>query len=158
MNKIISCHSLPNLIKQLRSSDIKLVLVGGCFDILHLGHVRFLKVAKKYGTLIVALESDENVQLLKGKDRPIHSQKERAEVLAANNSVDFIVLLPFLSTDKDYEELTNIIKPNFIAATYGDPQLPNKQKQAQKIGAKIIMVPKIPTPSTTQLAKLLDLD
>ncbi len=156
MNKVINYKDLSALIKQLPPQPK--VLVGGCFDILHLGHVRFLKAAKKKGVLIVALESDVKVRQLKGVGRPIHRQNERAEVLAANSSVDYVVLLPTLSTIEEYENLTKTISPDFIALTQGDPQLINKQKQADKIGARIITIPKIPTPSTSQLAKLLKLD
>ncbi len=158
MEKIITYNDLSRLIEQLRLRKKPLVLAGGCFDILHLGHVRFLNEIKKYGTLIVALESDEKVRKLKGENRPIHKQPHRAEVLAALNPVDYIILLPSFSTDEDYRKLIQTIKPTVIAVTGGDPQLSNKQKQAKAAGAKIIIIPKIHTPSTSQLAKLLDLD
>ncbi len=158
MNKLITFNLLSNLVKQLRQAKQVVVLVGGCFDILHLGHVRFLKEAKKYGTVIVVLESDANVTKYKGKNRPIHKQSERAEVLASLETVDHIVLLPPFSRDEEYFELTKTISPTIIAITEGDPQLENKQRQARRVSAKIVVVPKIQTPSTTQLAKLLDLE
>lgn len=156
MNKVIAFKDLSNLIKNLKGQ--KVVLVGGCFDILHLGHIRFLKEAKKHGLVIVALESDETLTKHKGKSRPIHKQIERAEMLSQLETVDYVLLLPYFTTDKEYFDLTKTISPDIIAITQDDPQLFNKQKQAEMVGAKIIVTPKINTPSTTQLAKLLSLE
>lgn len=156
MNKVIAHKDLSSLVKKLEGR--KTVFVGGGFDILHLGHIRFLKEAKKHGFVIVALESDESLTKYKGRERPIHKQTERAEMLSQLETVDYVLLLPPFKTDEEYFELTNVISPNVIAVTEGDPQLMNKQKQADLVGAKIIVVPKINTPSTTQLAKLLSLE
>ncbi len=156
MGKIIIFSRISKLIKQLKNQEI--VLVGGCFDILHLGHIRFLKEAKKYGTVLVALESDETLKHHKGHLRPIHKQTERAEVLANLETVDYIILLPHLSTHEDYFNLVRTISPNFIVATEGDSLLTNKRAQAETVGAHLVTVPKIATPSTTQLAKLLGLE
>lgn len=156
MEKIIAYQELPKFIKQLKHGS--LVLVGGCFDILHLGHVRFLKAAKKYGTVLVALESDETLITFKGKARPIHRQLERAEVLTALEVVDFVLLLPEFRSDTDYLKLTQLVSPAIVAITEGDPQLTNKEKHIKSVGGKIVVIPKIQTPSTTALAKLLQLD
>ncbi len=156
MNKVAAYQDLSKLINNLTKQ--RLVLVGGCFDILHLGHVRFLKAAKKYGTVIVALESDKTLTKHKGHLRPIHKQSERAEVLASMETVDQIILLPYFSADKDYFDLVKVIAPDFIVLTAGDPLLNNKKQQANETRAKIIIVPKISTPSTTQLAKLLQVE
>jgi FAD synthetase len=158
MKKIINYDQLNSFVKQLKLKKSKLVLVGGCFDILHLGHVKFLEAAKKYGLVLVALESDSTLKKLKGLSRPIHSQLQRAEVLSNLNTVDFIILLPKFSKDADYANLTKTISPDFVAVTHGDPILQKKQAQTEKIGAKLIIVPKITTPSTSQLIKLLKLD
>jgi len=156
MNKVIPYQKLPNMINQLKLNLI--VLVGGCFDILHLGHVRFLKEAKKYGTVLVALESDKTLKQHKGHLRPIHYQRERAEVLASLETVDYVLLLPNFTSNQDYFELVQQVKPQIIVVTAGDPLLKVKQKQADTVGAKVVIVPKISTPSTTQLAKLLGLE
>lgn len=151
-----------NKVTEKRSSQkIKnvIVLVGGCFDLLHFGHTSFLKEAKKYGNyLIVALESDENVSKMKGLTRPIHSQNQRKEMLESLSFVDEVLMLPPMYGDKDYFALVNKINPQIIAVTEGDPVLDKKQKQAQAIGAQLIIIPKIHTPSTSQLAKLLGLE
>lgn len=158
MNKQIFYTELPQKLRLIKRNKQPVVLVGGCFDILHLGHVRFLASTKKLGTVIVALESDQTLTTHKGHLRPIHAQSERAEVLSALESVDYVILLPYFATHTEYFELTNTISPETIAVTEGDPLLTNKQQQAAAVGAKITVIPKINTPSTTQLAKLLGLE
>jgi FAD synthetase len=138
---------------------MKTVLVGGCFDILHFGHISFLKQAKSYGDhLVVALESDENVKHMKGDMRPIHTQQQRKEMLEAVSFVDEVISLSPMHTDQEYIDLVNTIQPSVIAVTEGDDALGKKQEQAKTIGAELIVIPKIHTPSTSQLAKLLGLE
>lgn len=118
----------------------KTTLVGGCFDLLHYGHYAFLKKAKEVGDyLIVALESDEFI--LKHKHRkPVHSQRERAEILAELHCVDMVVMLPYLSSDREYESFVNKIRPNIIAVTKGDPQTENKKRQAEQVRGELQIV------------------
>ena len=158
MNKIIIYSELDLFLKKLKRAQHQLVLVGGCFDILHLGHIRFLNQAKKYGTVVVALESDQSLTKYKGMNRPIHKQSERAEVLSQLETVDYILLIPYFTNDNEYYALTNKIKPDIIAATEGDALLSKKLEQAKLAGGKIIIIPKINTPSTTQLSKLLQIE
>jgi rfaE bifunctional protein nucleotidyltransferase chain/domain len=137
----------------------KVVLVGGCFDLLHYGHISFLKQAKSYGDwLVVALESDENVRKMKGDARPIHSQAQRKEMLEALSFVDEIMPLPPMHGDRDYFKMVRNIKPSVIAITEGDLLAVKKTEQAKEIGARLVVVPKIHTPSTSQLSKLLGLE
>lgn len=119
----------------------KIVLVGGCFDILHVGHIRFLKKAKSWGDiLIVLLESDEKIKKLKGKGRPINSQKVRAEVLSSLKDVDIVFPLPKNIENSDYDLIVREIKPDFIAITEGDPNIKFKERAAQQAGAKVKVV------------------
>lgn len=135
------------------------VLVGGCFDLLHYGHISFLKKAKTYGNyLLVALESDENVRRVKGDTRPIHTQKQRKEMLETLRCVDEVIELPPMRSDTDYYEMIRRIRPDVIAFTEGDPILDKKMEQGKLSGAKVVIIEKIHTPSTSQLAKLLDLE
>jgi rfaE bifunctional protein nucleotidyltransferase chain/domain len=135
------------------------VLVGGCFDLLHFGHISFLKKAKTYGNyLLVVLESDENVRRVKGDTRPIHTQRQRKEMLETLRCVDEVIELPPMRSDTDYFEMMHKIKPDVIAFTEGDPILDKKMEQGKQIGAKVVIIEKIHTPSTSQLAKLLDLE
>jgi len=137
----------------------KKVLVGGVFDILHFGHIQFLKKAKKLGDyLIVALESDENVRKIKGEKRPIHNQNQRREILESLKFVDEVISLPEMKSDEDYKNLVIKVKPQVVAVTVGDPILEKKRKQASLIGARVIEIPKINVFSTSQIAKLLELE
>lgn len=137
-------------------SKIK-VLVGGCFDILHNGHLKFLEASKKQGDiLIVALESDESVRRLKGKGRPINNEKTRTENLIKTGFVDNVIILPNLKTDNKYLQLVKNVSPDIIAITAGDPQINNKKYQAGLIGGKVkIVINRLPNFSTTEIIKNL---
>jgi len=138
---------------------MKKVLVGGCFDLIHFGHIEFLTSAKKFGDiLVVALESDENVRRMKGETRPIHTQKQRKAMLESLRMVDEVIMLKPLRTDAEYETLVKTVHPAIIAITQGDPIETKKREHAKHIQAEIIIIPKIHTPSTSQLAKLLELE
>lgn len=137
----------------------KIVLVGGCFDLLHFGHIAFLKQAKSLGDyLIVALESDENVRRMKGDARPIHTQLQRKVMLESLSVVDEVITLPPMHGYPDYLDMVKKIKPAVIAVTEGDREKIKKAQQAKEIGAELIEIPKIHTPSTSQLVKLLGLE
>lgn len=87
--------SLESLLNQLQKDRVgkKLVFTNGCFDILHIGHVRYLEEAKNCGDLlVVALNSDKSVKRLKGSERPIQNEQDRADILAALKSVDYTLL------------------------------------------------------------------
>lgn len=143
MNNVVSVNSVSKLSHILHSKSQTIVLVGGCFDILHLGHVIFLEKAKRVGDiLIVFLESDQKVKKLKGTNRPLYSQKDRAKILAALKAVDFVIKLPFLKTDHEYDELVVKIKPDVIAVTHGNVNS-HHQRIAKLIGAKLRPVTKI---------------
>ncbi|MFH0947571.1 MAG: D-glycero-beta-D-manno-heptose 1-phosphate adenylyltransferase [Elusimicrobiota bacterium] len=91
-SKVKSQNQIAKTVQKLKKSDRKIVFTNGCFDILHIGHIRLLEKAKSFGDiLIVGLNSDSSVKKIKGKHRPIISENERAEVLAAISSVDFVV-------------------------------------------------------------------
>lgn len=136
----------------------KTVLVGGCFDLIHFGHLKFLEAAKKEGDfLIVALESDEFIKNHKRKLQ-VHHQNERGEILANMNMVDMIILLPFFQKNEEYFELVKKISPSIIAVTEGDKQLENKRKQAKLIGAEVkIVVSNLDNFSTRNIAKVFNL-
>ena len=130
-----------------------IVLAGGCFDLLHQGHLEYLKASKTQGDiLIVALENDENVRRLKGKGRPVNSEKIRAENLLKTGFVDKVLILPTLKTAQDYLKMVQGIKPNVIAVTADDPQKENKQKQAEIVGGQVkIVIKRLPGLSTTEI-------
>lgn len=151
MGKIIS-KTVKKIITAIKSQGGKVVLVGGCFDLLHPGHIIFLEKAKKAGDfLIVFLESDESVRRKKGEGRPIQSQTDRAKVLSSLKSVDLVITIPPLE-DLGYDDLVKTIRPDIIATTSGDSGIKHKKRQAQMVGAKLICVTsKIGGYSTTNI-------
>ena len=138
----------------------KIVVVGGCFDILHLGHVTFLEKAKKKGeVLVVLLESDEKIKKIKGEKRPINNQENRARVLASLKTVDWVVKLPEMKNDKDYVDLLREIRPEAVAISGGDENKKRKQEETEKLGIKLIEVSKrIPFHSTSRIIEILEND
>lgn len=145
--------------EKAKVSKSNIVLVGGCFDILHYGHIQFLKKAKALGNyLIVLLESDENIKRLKGENRPIFGQNERREMLLSLKFVDEVIILSESMKDEDYRKLVKDIKPNFIAITEGDPIIEKKRKQAESVGAKLVEIPRLAAPSTSQILKILKIE
>lgn len=153
MNKLITFNDIPSLVKKIKSQGKTITLVGGCFDILHYGHLEFLEKAKNQGNvLFVMLESDESIKKRKGKNRPIHSQIDRANILSSVKSVDYILLLPHLKTDLEYYNLVKSIEPDIIAVTEKDPAYNNKVEQAEMVGGKVVeVVSLIPNISTKEL-------
>lgn len=141
MGKVILLKQISALSKQIKSQNQKITVVGGCFDILHIGHIRFLQKAKALAdVLIILLESDEKIRLMKGEIRPLNSQKMRAEVLAALRMVDYVVMLPKMMENKDYDVIIKKIKPDFIAVTKGDPNMEFKKRTAKLVGARVVSV------------------
>lgn len=157
MEKIVTVQQAMQIAEELRKETKHIVLVGGCFDVLHIGHITFLEKAKATGdSLFVFLESDESIQKLKGKKRPINNQEDRAKILAAFESVDYVILLPPHLTDIDYDRMIIQIKPDIIATTQGDLHRKNKERQATLINCKVIEVTDyIRDQSTTRLVELL---
>jgi rfaE bifunctional protein nucleotidyltransferase chain/domain len=157
MNKIISQETLQQITTSLHKKKKRAVLVGGCFDVLHIGHVTFLQEAKKKGdVLLVILESDEFIKMTKGQHRPINTQIDRAKILAALTAVDYVILLNQIMKNEEYDELVQLIKPAIIATTTGDKQKHHKQRQAALVNAQVIDVTiPVSDKSTSSLINLL---
>lgn len=155
--KVFEFFELDELMRELKNVGEWVVLVGGCFDILHIGHVRFLKKAKSLGdVLIVALESDEKTKLLKGEGRPINSQEVRAEILASLEVVDYVLKLGNALTDRDYLELTKKISPKILAVTQENEKI---KKIAEDLGIQYVKVmPLLRDISTSKLALALGIE
>lgn len=153
MNKIISINDATKISKQLKQRGKTIVLAGGCFDILHIGHILFLQAAKKQGdALFLLLESDKNISKIKGRGRPLNSQKNRAIVLSELESVDYAVPLKGVTKDEEYDRLMGKIKPDIVAMTKGDPQIDKRSAQCKKVGAKLkLVIDKIENNSTSAL-------
>ncbi len=151
MEKIIHPENLDELLPSIRNK--KIVLIGGCFDILHFGHVEFIKAAKNEGEiLIVLLESDEKIRKMKGNNRPINPSSTRAGALSEQGSVDFIICLNWMTKNEEYDKLIVQIKPSVIALTKGDANKEYRAAQAKKVGAKVVeVIDRIDEISTTIL-------
>ena len=149
--KIIGLEQLSERSKQLRAMGKKLVATNGCFDLLHVGHVRYLQAARGLGDLlVVGLNGDRSVGELKGKGRPIVAELDRAEILAALQCVDLVTIFPEMRATQ------------FIAASHpaiyvkgGDysSETLNEEERAllEKIGAEIRIIPFEAGHSTSRL-------
>src|SRR5688572_3549220 len=112
MNKVLTSNEAITQSTKLRSENKTIVLVGGCFDIIHIGHIIFLEKAKEQADiLMVLLESDAFITTHKGNNRPVHSQQDRIHILSALSVVDYIVPLNRILSDAEYDDLTNQLKP-----------------------------------------------
>lgn len=153
MKKIVSVSQVLSAVGKYKDQGEKIVLAGGCFDILHIGHISFLEKAKNLGgILVLLLESDQAIKLLKGKERPVNSLRNRAKVLSAIEFVDFVIPLSRPFKTEDYNNLVRKISPDIIAITAGDPNLSVKEYQAKQVGGKVkVVLEKIPEHSTTRL-------
>ena len=111
-NKLFSRDELRHRVEEWRRDGEPITLANGCFDLLHVGHVRYLHAAKNLGgRLIVAINSDDSVRKLKGESRPLMPAKERAEILAALADVDAVVIF----SEPDVRALIRELRPNIHA-------------------------------------------
>lgn len=133
----------------------KLVFTNGCFDLLHAGHVRYLQQARALGdALVVGLNSDRSVRELKGEGRPVNTQDDRAEVLAALGCVDYVVIFD----GKRATELIRAVHPHIYAkgGDYTPESLdPEERAGLAKAGARIEILPLVPGRSTTAVLERL---
>jgi len=112
LDKIMPLEDLVNMLDQARQANQTIVFTNGCFDIMHVGHVRYLAKARSHGDLlVVGLNSDSSVRAIKGAKRPIVGQDHRAELLASLACVDFVV--PF--EELDPLRLIRVVKPDVLA-------------------------------------------
>ena len=146
---IIQRKDLGETARLIRDKGKKLVFTNGCFDLLHVGHVRYLSEAQKLGdVLIVGLNSDTSVRTLKGSSRPVNSEQDRAEVLCALRAVDHVVIF----SEQTAEELVRELKPAFYVkgGDYSLDQLP-EAKIVSEYGGQTVLVPEVPNRSTTHI-------
>ena len=149
--KIKLRKEIPAIAQNLRNQQARIVFTNGCFDLLHLGHVRYLREAKKLGdVLMVGVNSDTSVRALKGKDRPYVSELERAEILASLECVNYVTIFDELRPD----ELIRLIKPDIHVkgGDYAVNELPEK-KLVESLGGKVVVIPPIKGRSTTNIVK-----
>lgn len=151
MDKILNRKILQEKLDDLRKEGKKIAFTNGCFDILHVGHVRYLRAAKKTAdVLVLALNSDSSVQSIKGEKRPLVPQEERAEILAALEFIDFVTIFPELTP----LELINYLKPDIIIKGGDWPE--DKvvgRNDVKKWGGCVILIPEVEGKSTTNIVE-----
>lgn len=141
MEPIIQVRDAHHLNTLLHDQNKKIVLVGGCFDILHVGHISLLENARKQGdALVIFLESDQSITEKKGEGRPLHTQQQRADVLQALKAVDYVILLEPHMHNEDYDNLVKALQPDIIATTKSDPGWEYKKRTADLVGAQLLAV------------------
>ena len=151
MLKIQSINFLEKEIKKIRKKNIKIVFTNGCFDLLHIGHIRLLDKAKSLGDiLIVGLNSDSSVRALKGSKRPLVPEKERAEILSALSSVDYITIF----NENTAEKLISSLKPDIYVK--GTDYMNNnllERYTVENYRGEVILFPLVTTHSSSNLIK-----
>lgn len=149
-DKIVPLDQLSDKVRPLRKAGKKVVATNGCFDLLHVGHVRYLEAARKHGdVLVVGLNDDESVRQLKGVGRPLNHAADRAEVLAALECVHIVTIFPEMRATR----FIQLAQPD-IYVKGGDYSLKSLDAEErallEKIGAKIELVPFVEGYSTSQ--------
>ncbi len=140
-DKIVPLERLGQRASDLRAAGKKVVATNGCFDLLHVGHIRYLNAARALGdALIVGINGDQSVRELKGAGRPVNSERDRAEIVAALECVDLVAIFPDVLAIRFLE----LVAPDVYVkgGDYNQDTLnADERRSLQKIGAKIDIVP-----------------
>lgn len=150
---ILDREQVVALVDAERRKGAKIVLANGCFDLFHVGHIRYLAGAKELGDiLIVGINSDEQVKKLKGANRPFMPERERAEVISALRFVDFVTIF----NEPTVEELIRAIRPDFHAkgTDYTTETVPEREI-VKECGGKVAIVGDPKGHSSSELIKRL---
>ena len=137
-SKIVSREQLQQRVADWRRAGERVTLANGCFDLLHVGHVRYLRAARELGgKLVVAVNSDDSVRALKGESRPIMCAEERAEILASLADVDAVVVFP----ERDVRQIIREIHPDFHAkgTDYTAENVPERS-EVETCGGRVVIV------------------
>ena len=154
-SKIVSAEELAAISENLRAAGKKLVATNGCFDLLHVGHVRYLRAARELGdALVVGINGDMSVKALKGEDRPLNGEQDRAEVIAALDSVDHVTIFPEERASRFLEKARPAIYVK--GGDYQTATLNAEERTVlEKIAAEIRILPFETGYSTTSLIERL---
>ena len=151
--KIYHRNELAPLLHEAKAAGKVVVTTNGCFDVLHLGHLRYLQAARALGDLlVVAVNSDSSVRQLKGQHRPLVPESERAEMLAGLECVDYVVIFPEFTPISLLSEL----KPN-VHVKGGDYTVEQlvEREVVEANGGKVIVGLSVPGKSTTNLIQVI---
>jgi rfaE bifunctional protein nucleotidyltransferase chain/domain len=152
--KIVDRERLKRRVESWRQGGDKITLANGCFDLLHVGHVRYLHAAKQLGgRLVVGVNSDESVRQLKGNGRPLMPAEERAEILAALSDVDAVVIF----SEPDVRALVREIRPDFHAkgTDYSADSVPERDTVSE-CGGKVRIVGDPKDHSATEIMERME--
>jgi D-glycero-beta-D-manno-heptose 1-phosphate adenylyltransferase len=149
--KIVAWNDLPQWRATMRASGKRLVVTNGCFDLLHLGHVTYLETARSHGdALLVGLNGDDSVRQLKGPDRPVTPEGDRAAVLGALESVDGVCIF----AERTATRFLAAAQPD-VYVKGGDYTLdtlnPDERRAVEQGGGRIVIIPFVPGKSTTAI-------
>ena len=147
--KILSIEEMLAERQRLRAAGARVVFTNGVFDLLHVGHVRYLAEARSLGdVLVVAVNSDRSVRELKGPDRPVFDENERAEILAALRNVDYVVIFDNVSP----RSLISQLLPDVLVKG-GDYRIDeiHGREEVEAAGGRVIPLPLVDGASTTSL-------
>jgi rfaE bifunctional protein nucleotidyltransferase chain/domain len=151
-SKIVSRGELLQLVADWRNAGARITLANGCFDVLHVGHIRYLHAARGLGgKLIVAVNADDSVRSLKGAGRPVMRAEERAEILAALSDVDAVVIFE----EKDVRAVIREIRPDFHAkrTDYSIEKVPERA-EVEACGGKVVIVGDLKNHSATEIIRV----
>jgi len=154
IEKILNREQLKARVAEWRANGEKIRLANGCFDLLHVGHVRYLHAAKQLGgRLVVAINNDDSVRVLKGEGRPLMSAAERAEILAALSDVDAVVIFP----EPDVRQLIREIRPDVHAkgTDYTAENVPERETVVE-CGGRVEIVGDPKDHSATEIIRKLE--
>lgn len=149
LSKIVELKNLVQIVNAMRQSSRRIVFTNGCFDIIHVGHLRYLNAARSEGDiLIVGLNSDASVRMIKSKNRPILPQHQRAEVLAGLACVDYVTLFD----DPDPLKLIMALKPDVLVkgADWKEAEIIGADVVKSR-GGRVVRVDLVPDISTSQI-------
>lgn len=148
-SKIKSSANLSKILAKLQSKGKRIVFTNGCFDIIHLGHIKYLSKAKKLGdVLVVGLNSDSSVRAIKGKSRPINNERDRAGVLASLNFIDYVTVF----NESMPERLIKKLRPDVLVkgADWKAKDIVGNEF-VKSYGGKVARVPFVKGYSTTSI-------
>ena len=154
MGQIVTKEEIIKIVQEGHKNGKTYVVTNGCFDILHIGHARYLKETKKYADYsIVLLNSDKSVKTIKGENRPINNENDRAEMLTYLNCVDYVVLFE----ESSPAQLLEKIKPDVYTkgADYSLETLPEKDVVLRN-NIKVEFIKFVDGKSTTNLIKKIN--
>lgn len=157
--KVITYHEAKNISNELHRSGKTTVLVSGCYDIVHLGHVRFLFDAKKLGdALFVSVASDDIIRQLKGPDRPVMHQRYRASMLASLVPTDYVIISeePISFPNRiNFKQLMSSIMPDVLAVNSTDKSLDAKRELISSMGGKMAVID-VATTAITSTTEIIE--